>query len=376
MKTRTTPLLLLAVCAPLSCTQRPPSKPIPAVRAEVVTSGTAASGKVVYSAVAQPKTTVSLAFRGPGYVAELMTVAARDGSGRALGEGDRVRRGDIVARLRNTEYRDKVGQAAGQVAAARAAADKARLDFERATRLFATQSVTKPEMEAATAQRDATVAQLATAESALSEARVGLQDTALVAPVDGDVLKKNVEVGAFAGSGTPAFVVGDLSSVKVVLGLPDVALRAVTLGQPVEATTDALPGRTFTAHVNRIASAADSTTRNFDIEVEIPNGDRLWRPGMIASVAITRVAGQTAIPVLPLTAFIGAPGVGKRFAVMVADGTGREAQAKLREVDLGEVVGNRVAVVRGLAAGERVITTGASMLTDGETVEVLPTEES
>jgi RND family efflux transporter MFP subunit len=369
-------VLLAAACVLGACTQQKPSKPIPAVRAEVVTSGTAASGKVVYSAVAQPKATVALAFRGPGYVAELMTVAASDGRLRALGEGDRVRRGDIVARLRDTEYRDKVGQAAGQVAAARAAAEKARLDFGRATRLFATESLTKPEMESATAQRDATVAQLAAAESALAEARVGLQDTALVAPVESDVLKKNVEVGAFTGTGTPAFVVGDLSSVKVVLGLPDVALRAVALGQPVEATTDALPGRTFTAHVSRIASAADSTTRNFDVEVEIPNGDRLWRPGMIASVAITSVAGQTAIPVLPLTAFIGAPGGGDRFAVMVAEGTGREARARLREVDLGEVVGNRVAVVRGLAAGERVITTGASMLTDGETVEILPTEES
>ena len=373
---KTNRVLLAAACVLGACTQRNPSKPIPAVRAEVVTSGTAASGKVVYSAVAQPKATVPLAFRGPGYVAELMTVAASDGRPRALGEGDRVRRGDVVARLRDTEYRDKVGQAAGQVAAARAGAEKARLDFGRATRLFATESVTKPEMEAATAQRDATVAQLAAAASALAEARVGLQDTALVAPVDGDVLKKNVEVGAFTGTGAPALVVGDLSSVKVVLGLPDVALRAVALGQPVEATTDALPGRTFTAHVSRIASAADTTTRNFDVEVEIPNGDRLWRPGMIASVAITSVAGQTAIPVLPLTAFIGAPGGGDRFAVMVAEGTGREAQARLREVDLGEVVGNRVAVVRGLAAGERVITTGASMLTDGETVEMLPTEES
>ena len=76
------------------------------------------------------------------------------------------------------------------------------------------------------------------------------------------------------------------------------------------------------------------------------------------------------------TAFIGAPGGGDRFAVMVAEGTGREAQARLREVDLGEVVGNRVAVVRGLAAGERVITNGASLLTDGETVEMLPREES
>jgi RND family efflux transporter MFP subunit len=374
MKTRTTHLLAISACVLTGCAQRLPSKPIPTVRVEVVTSGTTASGKVVYSAVAQPKATVPLAFRGPGYVASLMIVSASDGRSRELGEGDHVRRGDVVARLRDSEYKDKVDQAAGQVAAARAAAMKARLDFERATRLYATQSVTKPEMEAATAQRDATEAQLATAEAALSEARIGLRDTALVAPVDGDVLKKNVEPGAFTGPGMAAYVLGDVSSVKVVIGLPDVALRAVKLGQPVAVTTDALPGRTFNARVSRIASAADPATRNFDIEVEIPNGDRLWRPGMIASVEVGGADPHAAVPVLPLTAFVQGPGGKDAFGVFVVEGDGANARAKLRQIGLGDVVGNRVAVTRGLTAGERVVTVGASMITDGERVEVLPAE--
>ena len=58
------------------------------------------------------------------------------------------------------------------------------------------------------------------------------------------------------------------------------------LWQEVVVTTDALPGRTFTAKVSRIAAVADSVTRNFDVEVEIPNPDRLWKPGMIASVEL------------------------------------------------------------------------------------------
>lgn len=372
--TKTSHLLLASACLVTACAQKPPAKPIPAVRVEVVTSGTDASGKVIYSAVAQPKTTVPLAFREPGYVSQLMTVRASDGRPRALGEGDRVRRGDVVARLRDAEYRDKVGQAAGQVAAARAAAEKARLDFDRANRLFATKSITKPEMEAATAQREATEAELAAAQSGLEEARVAHKDTALVAPLDADVLKKSVELGAFMGPGTPAFVIGDISSIKVVLGLPDVALPAVKLGQPVVATTDALPGRTFTARVSRIAAAADPVTRNFDIEVEIPNADRLWRPGMIVSVAIGNTNPQAAIPRLPLTAFIAAPGVEARFAVMVVEGDSSMTRAKLRQVEVGDVIGNRVAVIRGLTAGERVITMGASMVTDGERVEVMPTE--
>jgi multidrug efflux system membrane fusion protein len=365
-------VLLASVWVLAGCHQQTPPKHRPAVQVEVVTSGITEGGKVVYSAVAEPKTTTPLAFRGPGYVERIMTVPSTTGGSREVGEGDRVHRGDVVANLREAEYRDRVDQATGEAAAARAAAQKARLEFERTTRLFATQSVTKPEMETATAQRDATEAQLAAAQAALEEARVALRDTALVAPVDGDVLKKNVELGAYMGPGMPAFVVGDVSSIKVVIGLPDVALRSVAPGQTVTVTTDALPGRTFTARVSRIAAAADPVTRNFDVEVEIPNRDRLWRPGMIAAVELSSVSPQAAIPLLPLTAFIWSPG--DRFAVMVVEGDGSETRAKMQQVELGDVAGNRVAVLRGLNPGARVITTGASMVAEGELIEVLPTE--
>jgi RND family efflux transporter MFP subunit len=373
MKTRQ--MFLAAACALMGCAQKVSQKPLPAVRVEVVTSGTAASGKVVYSAVAQPTTTTPLAFRGPGYVVQIMSVPTPGGGSRALGEGDRVKRGDVVARLRDAEYRDKVEQATGQLAAARAAAEKARLEFERTTRLFATQSVTKPEMETATAQAKATQAEVAAAQAALEEARVGLGDTGLVAPVDGEVIKKSVELGAYMAPGMPAFVVGDVSRIKVVLGLPDVAVTQVKLGQPVSVTTEALPGRTFTAHVSRIAAAADPVTRNFDVEVEFPNADRQWKPGMIGAAELGSVAPDAAIPLLPLTAFVPAGGEHDRFGVMVIEGDGPQTRAKLRQVTLGDVVGNRVAVAQGLTAGERVITQGASMVKQGERVEVMPAEE-
>lgn len=371
MKTRK--VLLTTACALVGCAEKVPQKPIPAVRVEVVSSGTAASGKVVYSAVAQAYTTTPLAFRGPGYVVQLMTVPTPGGGTRALGEGDRVKRGDVVARLRDSEYRDKVEQAKGQLAAAQAAAEKARSEFDRTTRLFATQSVTKPEMETATAQEKASRAEVAAAEAALQEAQVGLRDTALTAPVDGEVIKKSVEIGAYMAPGSPAFIVGDVRRIKVVIGLPDVAVTQVKLGQPVSVTTDALPGRTFAGHVSRIAAAADPITRNFDVEVEFPNDDRQWKPGMIASVELGSVSPNAAVPLLPLTAFVSAGGRDK-FGVMLVDGDGSQARAKLQQVALGDVIGNRVAVTKGLTAGERVITQGASMVKNGERVEVMPGE--
>ncbi|HEY1907677.1 MAG TPA: biotin/lipoyl-binding protein, partial [Myxococcaceae bacterium] len=122
---RTRDLLLLGACVLPACSSKLPAKPIPAVRVEAARSATAMGGKAVYAAVAQPKSTIPLAFRGSGYIVELMQVKTAQGETRALGEGDRVKKGDVVARLREAEYRDKVLQAQGQLAAARAAAEKA-----------------------------------------------------------------------------------------------------------------------------------------------------------------------------------------------------------------------------------------------------------
>src|SRR4029453_10771005 len=181
-------LFFMGACLLGACSSRPPPKPAPAVRVEVVGSGKAMGSPDTYSAVAQAKATVPLAFRGPGYGVELWRVKAADGGPRAVGEGDRLHKGDVIARLRDAEYRDRVAQATGQVAAARAVAEKARLDFERAQRLFATQSITRPEMESATAPRRGRRAPPPAAEALLAEAQVGLRDTALTVPVDGDVM--------------------------------------------------------------------------------------------------------------------------------------------------------------------------------------------
>jgi multidrug efflux pump subunit AcrA (membrane-fusion protein) len=96
---------------------------------------------------------------------------------------------------------------------------------------------------------------------------------------------------------------------------------------------------------------------------------------MIASVEIGSGDPQAKVPLLPLTAFVQGPGGKESFGVLVVEGDVGEARVKRREVDLGNVVGNRVAVVGGLTAGERVVTVGASMVVDGERVEVLPEEK-
>jgi RND family efflux transporter MFP subunit len=168
-----------------------------------------------------------------------------------------------------------------------------------------------------------------------------------------------------------------VSSVKARFGIPDAMVGSVTPGAPMAVTVDAVAGTTFPGLVTAIAPAADPQSRVFDVEVTIPNAASTLRPGMIGTVALGGApAGETtAAPqplVVPLSAVVKAPGGSGRYAVLVVERDGDADLAKVRPVELGEVMGNGVAVVNGVAAGDRVVVTGASLLIDGDRVRVIP----
>jgi multidrug efflux system membrane fusion protein len=148
-------------------------------------------------------------------------------------------------------------------------------------------------------------------------------------------------------------------------------VRSLRLGQPVEVSVDAFANRSFSARISRIASAADPKTRNFEVEVAIPNRAHLLKVGMIGSLHLDLGATDAESGTLrvPLSAMVQA-GNGKYGVFVVANSQGGNV-AKLRPVEMGRVVGTDVSIVSGLAAGDQVITTGATLLKDGQRVEVL-----
>ncbi len=338
---------------------------------QIESQSSVTTGGLRFSAVVMPDSQTPLAFRIPGYVTSLKQVRGQDGRMRDLAEGDRVGQGAVLARIRGTEYEDKVHQASGQAEAYEAAALKAKLDFERATRLYESQSITKPDFDAARAQYDSTQAQLRAAKAQTAEAQVSLGDTTLVAPFPGDIVKKSVEVGSFVGPGVPTFAIANTDVVKFVIGVPDTVLRSIKLGQAVDVTIDAFPTRTFHAHISRMSSAADATTRNFDVEVAIPNRDHLLKVGMIGSLQLASDVSEkhAASLVVPLSAIV--QGTDGKYGVFVVSDADAGHVARLHSVEIGSVHGTDIAVVNGLAAGERIITTGANLLKDGQRVEVL-----
>ena len=184
-------------------------------------------------------------------------------------------------------------------------------------------------------------------------------------------MKKSVELGAFVGPGVPTFVVANSDTVKIVVGVPDTVVRSVKLNQPIEIAVDAFPNRTFSARISRIASAADPVTRNFDVELAIPNHEHLLKVGMIGSLQLStpEVAPQHASFMVPISAVVQSPD--GKYGVFLVSKSGDAETARLRAVEIGDVSGSEITVRSGLATGDQIITIGANLIKDGQRVEVL-----
>jgi multidrug efflux system membrane fusion protein len=418
-------VVLVAVLRPRS--EQAEKPPVP-VKVAAVELNNPASGVERYSATIIPRTEVELAFKVGGYVVTLQQVRGVDGRMRDLQEGDRIAAGAVLARVRQSDYQVKVKGAVSQadeaksgldaskaqyqealsgiasskaqLAEAEAAYEKAKLDFDRAQTLFASQSMTKADYDAAKAQYDVTAAQVAAARSqvhvlqakadaakaqievvearsrgaqaVVQEVTIPLEDTALRSPLNGVVLEKKVERGTLVSPGTTGFVVADTSSVKAVFGVADVAVPEMELGRMLAVETESMPGKEFRGQITSVFPAADPKSRVFNVEVTIPNPGYLLRPNMIVSLSVGTRQAVSEQPVVPLNAVIKAKDNPEGYAVFVVIEQGGRQVARLRDVKLGEAYGNTVAVTDGVRQGERVITTGGTIVLDGDQVKVIP----
>lgn len=364
-------LIVLTALAIASCTKKPIEQPPQGVQVKQVEAGpSTAAGSLRYSGSVMPDSQVVLSFRIPGYVSSVMQIRGEDGKMRTIDEGDQVQKGAVLVRMRPSEYQDKVAQSTAQIAAAEAEFQKAKLDYDRATNLYASQSLTKPEYDGAVAQYEASQAKVNAARAQTDEAKIAVHDTMLVAPFTGDIVSKTVEVGSFMGPGLPAFGMTNTDTVKIIMGVPDIVVRSLKVSQPVAVSVDAFPNRKFDARIARISSAADPRARNFDVEVSLPNADHSLKVGMIGSLQLLRNSEKTQTAVLvPLSAIVQSP-EGKYGVFLVGKSSAGEI-AQLRRVEVGSVEGSDIQITSGLAAGDTVITTGATLLKDGLRVEVL-----
>jgi RND family efflux transporter MFP subunit len=334
----------------------PPRAPLPVTVMQVgnVSGGDNATR---YSGSINADASVDVAFKVSGVVDEVTQIEGADGRRRNLQDGDRVRRGTVLARLRPNEFRD-------QVADAEATLRQAQADFERASQLYENRSVSKADYDAAYAKYTASRARQ-------SQASLSFHDAFLRSPIDGVILRRSVEVGSLAGPSAPAFTVADTRRVKVVFGVPDVVVERLQLGGPLTIQAEALPGRRLIGKITRISPSADPSSRVFEVEAALPNPDGRMKVGMLATLQLGNTDPAQALFV-PLAAVVRPPGDTTGYAIYVVSDSAKHSTARLKPVTLGDLSGNQIAVRSGLQPGDRVIVRGATIVSDRQAVEVIP----
>jgi RND family efflux transporter MFP subunit len=324
-----------------------------------------------YSASIVPYAQVDLAFQSGGYVEKIYQVRNPSGGMRNVDQGDWIAKGTVLAVVRQQDYLDKLQQAQAQLARAQAEQEKAKLSFDRVAALYSTQSATKPDYDSAKAQLDTTTASVSGTQAQISEAKVALDDASLRAPFSGWLVARNVDLGTLVGPATKGFTLADTRSVKAVFGVPDILMNQVHLGQHFAVATDAL-SHPVNGRVSAISPAADAKSRVFSVEVTIPNAKNELKSGMIASLVLGGQKMSASVVAVPVVAIVRDPERADSFAVMTVQGDDEIKSARRQPVELGDIYGNMIAVKSGLNPGERVITTGATLVKTGDKVRIVP----
>lgn len=289
--------------------------------------------------------------------------------------GDAVRRGQRLAKLEDREIFEQVKQAQASHEVARASIRQREADLkfaetnlERSRSLYGRQLLPKQTLDdaeakfqAAAAGVDLARAQYAQARARLEELQITLANTAITSPVDGFVGKRYLDAGGFASTNTPVVSVVEIRTVRLVANLVEKDLRRVRTGVPAVTEVDAYPGETFVGRVARVAPVLDPQTRTATMEIEVPNPGFRLKPGMYARVRLT-VDRRDAALVIPRNALVHVEGKHGVFLPSTNN------TARFREVQTGLQDETQVEITGGLGEGDRVITTGAAALRDGDPI--------
>lgn len=205
-------------------------------------------------------------------------------------------------------------------------------------------------------------ASIQASEAAMKLAARQLRDTDIRAPFDGYVEKRLVNLGELVKAQMPVMAIVKLDPLKVTAEIPEKMAPWIADGRPVELHVDAYPSQTFAGKVTRISPAVNTSTRAFPFEAVVPNSDAALKPGTFARVHVE--SGKVDdILTLPYGALQYRYGVNRVFVV-------NAGRLNMRELQVGERLGDRIEVVSGVKEGEQVATTDVETLNDGALVAV------
>jgi membrane fusion protein (multidrug efflux system) len=272
--------------------------------------------------------------------------------------GGAAKKGDVIMKL-------DASQEEALLRSAEAEAELAHQDLERAQGLASQKVVSKAELDTAESKFNRL-------NAVVDQMRSSIRKKTLVAPFDGQLGIRQVNVGQMINPGQQVVALTSLDPVYVDFALPQQDLAQLSQGLEVDVTTDAHPGRVFNGKLTAINSMVDSSTRNITLQATLENPDHALRPGMFAKAEVTLPEKHKTL-VVPGSAISYAPFGDSVFVIdkQKDEKTGKESEVIRQQfVRVGEARGDFVAITQGLKAGETVVSTGVFKLRNGMTVTI------
>ncbi len=309
----------------------------------------------------------------------------------AVEEGDRVKAGQVIARLENADVLAARDRARAAIEVARTALEQAQAElrgathaYERAKEMLDRKFVSQADFDIAEARYKVAVASvtnrqahLELSKAALAEAEVQVDYSAIRAPFDAVVLTKNADIGdiitplgASANARASVITIADMASNQVEADVAESNIAQVQVGQPVEIQLDALPDVRLRGKVHMIVPTADRSKASIMVKVAFIDNNPCILPEMSAKVAFlarpVAVSEQQSVTAVPLAAVVTRNGQDLVYVV-------RNGQALAWPVQLGRRFGEWAEVTAGLTAGDRVVLQPLEGLNNGARIRALQT---
>ncbi|MBK7794044.1 MAG: efflux RND transporter periplasmic adaptor subunit [Betaproteobacteria bacterium] len=263
-------------------------------------------------------------------------------------EGQRVPKGATLLRLDPAINQAEVQQAQANLTLAKA-------KYERALELQGKGFISGQ-------AKDEAENNLKVGEAALALANARLAKTEIKAPFTGVIGLRSISVGDYVKEGADVVNLESIDALKVDFRVPEIYLQQVSVGQTLQVTLDALPGKTYEGKVFAINPLVDAAGRAIVIRAQVRNTDTALRPGMFARVRLFTRTPQEAL-VLPEQALV--PQGEDQYVFRVVDG-----KAVRVKVGVGQRRDGMVEIVDGVVAGDLVVSAGQLKLRDGTPVSV------
>ena len=346
-------LVLAATLALSSCTEekaetRPDVRPVKVVEIAKATNVRA----LEFSGSVKSRTEMNLGFRIAGKVTE-----------RLVDIGDRVRPGDVLARVDPTDYGLAVASAEANLAAAEKAVETARLVNDRARTLFKKDAMPKAQVEQAQLSYDQAVSTRVAAASSLEQAKNQLSYAELKSDRDGIVTAINADRGQVVDAGTPVLTVVAEDEKEVQIAVPENDIADFRPGKAVKARFWSDDTLVLAGKVREVSGSADPQSRTFSVRVSLPNDPRVLI-GMTATVEAEASGGADAITV-PLSAL--SEKDGSRIVWTVDR---KAATVHARPVEIADFTADGVGVTEGLSPGDLVVSAGTQFMTENLKVKL------